>query len=154
MAQNPDGGAAAGSQVSLARAQSKGQALALLYLRLIVAAIFFFAAYAKWSFWASPPAGFSGGMLYVIGFLSIAEPLGALALVGGFLTRWAASGLAIIMLGAVFVLRFNFHTAFFTAPQGAGLDYNLLILGGCLALLAFGAGQWSLDALRRKGIMN
>jgi uncharacterized membrane protein YphA (DoxX/SURF4 family) len=30
------------------------------------------------------------------------------------------------------------------------LDYNLLILAGCIVLLAFGAGGWSLDAARKR----
>ena len=42
------------------------------------------------------------------------------------------------------------HAGLFTGPQGTGLDYNLLILAGCIALLAFGAGGWSLDAIRKK----
>jgi uncharacterized membrane protein YphA (DoxX/SURF4 family) len=30
------------------------------------------------------------------------------------------------------------------------VDYNLLILASCIALIAFGAGGWSVDAIRRK----
>jgi uncharacterized membrane protein YphA (DoxX/SURF4 family) len=32
------------------------------------------------------------------------------------------------------------------------LDYNLLILAGCIALIAFGAGGWSVDAIRKKAL--
>lgn len=126
------------------------QETALLVLRVIVAAIFFYAGYAKVSFWFAPPEGMSAGMVNLIRFLSIVEPLGAVALVVGFLTRWAAAGLAVIMVGAIFFLRFTMHTGLFTTPQGAGLDYNLLILGGCIALTAFGAGGWSVDAIWKK----
>lgn len=129
---------------------TKIQDAALLLLRLIVAAIFFYAAYAKWSFWTVTPEGMSAAMAGLIKFLSIVEPLGALALVAGFLTRFAAAGLAIIMLGAIFVLRFVMQAGFFTTPQGVGLDYNLLILGGCIVILAFGAGRWSADAIRKR----
>jgi uncharacterized membrane protein YphA (DoxX/SURF4 family) len=66
------------------------------------------------------------------------------------LTRWAAAGLGIIMVGAVYFVRVTMKAGFFTSPQGTGLDYNLLILAGCIALVAFGAGRWSVDA-RLKG---
>ena len=126
------------------------QNTALLVLRLVCAAVFLFAGWAKWSFWFAAPEGMSAGMVNLIKFLSIVEPLGALALILGFLTRWAASGLAIIMIGAIYVLRFTMQVGFFTTPQGIGFDYNLLILGGCIALMAFGAGSWSVDAMRKK----
>jgi len=129
---------------------TKFQETALLVLRLIIAAIFLYAGYVKWPFWSPAPAGMSAGMVNLVKFLSVVEPLGGVALVVGFLTRWAAAGLAIIMVGAIFFLRLAMQTGFFTTPQGAGLDYNLLILGGCIALVAFGAGGWSVDAIRKK----
>lgn len=126
------------------------QEAALVVLRVIVAAVFLYAGYAKWPFWSAAPGDMSAGMVNLVKFLSIVEPLGAAALVMGFLTRWAAAGLAIIMVGAIFFLRFTMQTGLFTTPQGTGLDYNLLILGGCIALMAFGAGGWSVDAIRKK----
>lgn len=132
------------------QAYTRFQETALLVLRLITAAIFFYAGYAKVGFWSAPPEGMSAGMVNLVKFLSIVEPLGGVALVVGLLTRWAAAGLAIIMVGAIFFLRFTMQTGIFTTPQGAGLDYNLLILGGCIALMAFGAGSWSVDAIWKK----
>jgi putative oxidoreductase len=85
-------------------------------------------------------------------FLSVVEPLGSLALVLGVLTRWAAAGLSIIMVGAILFARLTLHASLFTTPQGTGLDYNLLILASCIALIAFGAGGWSLDAIRKKAL--
>ncbi|KKQ52062.1 MAG: DoxX [Parcubacteria group bacterium GW2011_GWD2_38_11] len=120
----------------------------LLILRLVVAAIFLFAAYAKLSFWSVAPAGIPEAMVNLTKFLSVVEPLGAAALIVGFLTRWAASGLAIIMIGAIVILRLTMQTNFFTAQTGTGLDYNFLILGSCIALIAFGAGRWSIDRWR------
>lgn len=129
---------------------TKFQETALLVLRLVVAAVFLYAAYAKWSFWSVVPEGVPAGMANILKFLSIVEPLGAVALVVGFLTRWAAAGLAIIMVGAISILHFTMNVGFFTTPQGPGLDYNLLILCGCIALVAFGAGSWSVDAIWKK----
>lgn len=124
----------------------KFQDVSLIVLRLIIAAIFLFAAYAKWGYLSIGTPGVSASMIKLTWFLMIVEPLGAIALIIGFLTRWAAAGLGIIMIGAVFVLRFTFNTTFFTQTQGVGLDYNLLIFGGCFVLLTFGAGRFSLDA--------
>ena len=124
------------------------QEAALIVLRLVVAAVFLYAGTAKWPMWSAPMEGMSSLMHNLIRFLSIVEPLGAVALLLGFLTRWAAAGLAIIMLGAIPFSRVTMKTSLFTDPQGAGLDYNLLLLAGCIALLAFGAGRWSVDAMR------
>lgn len=129
---------------------TKLQDTALLVLRLVVAAIFMYAGSAKWPFWSTPPEGMSVLLLNVMKFLSIVEPLGSVALVLGFLTRWAAAGLAIIMVGAIYFAKFTLKAGLFTAPQGTGLDYNFLILAGCIALLAFGAGAWSVDAMRKR----
>ena len=129
---------------------TKFQDTALLVLRLILAAIFLNAGYAKLFAWGPTPEGMSAGMMNLMKLLSIVEPLGGLALVVGFLTSWAAAGLGIIMVGAVYFVRFVMHAGVFTAPQGSGLDYVLLILSGCVVLMAFGGGRWSVDALWKK----
>ena len=54
------------------------------------------------------------------------------------------------MVGALFFARLTLHASLFTTPQGAGLDYNLLIFAGCVVLIAFGAGHGSVDAIRKK----
>jgi putative oxidoreductase len=138
-----------GTGVGSSQRYTKSQDAALLVLRLVVAAVFLYAGSAKWPFWSASPEGMSSLLLNVMKFLSIVEPLGSVALVLGFLTRWAAAGLAIIMVGAIFFARLTMHAGLFTTPQGTGLDYNLLILAGCVALTAFGAGGWSVDAIRK-----
>ena len=67
----------------------------LLAVRLITAAIFLNAGYLKLPFWSGTPEGMTGAMAGLVKFLSIVEPLGGLAVLIGFLTRWAAAGLAI-----------------------------------------------------------
>lgn len=128
---------------------TKFQETALLVLRLIIAAIFLHAGYVKLSFWSAAPEGMSAGMVNLLKFLSIIEPLGGVALVVGFLTRWAAAGLAIIMVGAIFILQFTMQVGFST-PQGPGWNFPLAVLGGCIVLMAFGAGSWSVDAIWKK----
>lgn len=128
---------------------SKLQEAALLALRLVIAAIFIYAGYAKFGLWSGAPAGMSAGMLLLMKFLSIVEPLGGVALAAGFLTRWASAGLAIIMAGAIAFMQFTMNVGF-SAPQGPGWDFPLMILVGCLALMAFGAGRWAVDAKLKK----
>jgi len=128
----------------------KFQNTSLLILRLLIAAIFLFSTYAKWQYLAVGAPGSTPGMVNLTWFLMIVEPLGAVGLIFGLLTRWAAAGLAIIMAGAVVLLKVMFKTNVFTATQAPGLDYNLLILAGCIILIAFGAGKFSLGSSRRK----
>ena len=126
----------------------KFQDATLLILRIIIAIIFFHAGIAKLFLWSiEPMEGLPVWLHYMMLFLSIAEPIGAAALVAGFLTRTAAACLAIIMVGSIPVSHFLMGVPFFTAPQLPGWDANLMILGGCLALAAFGAGRWSVDGL-------
>lgn len=128
---------------------TKIQDIALVILRLIIAAIFINAGWAKLGFWSVAPQGTPAMMVNVIKFLSLVEPLGGVALIAGFLTRWAAKALGIIMIGAILVIQFVMHVGFMT-PQGAGWSFPLAILGGCIALVAFGGGAWSVDAMRKK----
>ena len=74
---------------------------------------------------------------------------GGLALMFGFQTRWAALALAAFTLLASLI----FHN-FWAAPEAQQMVQNLMfmknisIVGGLLALAAFGPGAWSLDARR------
>lgn len=130
------------------RSSKTFQDVSLLLLRLIVGAIFLYAGAAKWTFWTTPVEGVTGGMLILTKFLSIVEPIGGVAVIAGFLTRWAATGLAVIMVGAAFFVRFLMGAGIFTSAQGTGVDYVLLILAGCIVLMAFGAGKWAVDGGR------
>jgi len=125
------------------------QNASLLILRIITAAIFYVAGYYKFPFWSGAPEGMSAFMLFVTKLLSIAEPLGATAVLFGFLTRLAAIGLTIIMIGAIYVSQFILGIGFVT-PTSAGWNFPLAVLAGCLILAAFGAGKWSVDYSRAR----
>lgn len=80
------------------------------------------------------------------------EVLGSLALIAGFGTRMAAGSLAgFTLLASVF-----FH-AYWAVPEDQVFVTQLLffkniaITGGLLALMAHGAGGWSVDAWRSSG---
>ena len=61
------------------------QNAALLVLRIIVAIIFLHAGIAKWFLWSiEPMEGLPVWLHYLMLFLSIAEPIGAVALLAGF----------------------------------------------------------------------
>ncbi|MDP2690954.1 MAG: DoxX family protein [bacterium] len=124
--------------------------LALLFLRLVVGAVFLWAGYAKLFIWSAPMEGMTDNMILLIKFLSIVEPLGAVAIIFGFLTRWASAGLAVIMAGSLYFVYFVYHVPIFTGQTSTGMDYNLLLLAGCTTLLAFGAGNWAVDKVLKK----
>ncbi|EKE25215.1 MAG: hypothetical protein ACD_5C00250G0003 [uncultured bacterium] len=128
----------------------KFQSSILLLLRIIAASIFLYAGIAKWQFMNETMAGTPQFMVYLIKFLAIVEPLGAFAMLAGFLTRWAASGLSVIMLGSIGIVKFTMGTVFFTGPQATGWDYNAMLFAICLSLLAFGPGKWSMDEFLSK----
>jgi len=90
------------------------------------------------------------GMPWLIAFLVIiGESFGSLALLTGFLTRFSAASLAVIMLGAVTMvhLPYGFFMNWFGQQQGEGFEYHLLVIGIAAALLITGAGKWSVDRL-------
>jgi putative oxidoreductase len=101
--------------------------------------------------------GFKGTMAFFnksgipagLAFLAImAEFLGPLGLVVGFLTRVAALGIAVVMLVAITVhMRHGFFMNWFGDQKGEGFEYHLLALGLAVALIISGAGAWSLDAV-------
>lgn len=74
------------------------------------------------------------------------EFFGGLLVLFGFLTRFGALNIAIIMLVAIF----NVHSGAFFAPKG--MEYPLAILGMTIALMVSGGGRFSVDgALTEKG---
>jgi putative oxidoreductase len=70
-----------------------------------------------------------------------------LFLIAGFISRISAAGIAIIMLGAVFLehLPNGFFMNWFGAQKGEGFEYHLLALGLALIVILRGGGKWSLD---------
>lgn len=92
---------------------------------------------------------FSGmGMPVAITVLVIlGEFLGSLGLLVGLLSRIAAAGIGVIMLGAVFMVHAQngFFMNWFGNQQGEGFEYHLLALGLVLVVLIKGSGAFSVD---------
>ncbi len=103
--------------------------------------------------------GFSGtmgaftekmGIPWIIAFLVIiAESLGAIGLILGFLARPTAFGIACIMVGAITLVHWpnGFFMNWFGKQAGEGFEYHLLVLAISVAILINGAGKWSLDKM-------
>ena len=108
--------------------------------------------------------GFSGtmgaftekmGIPWIIAFLVIiGESIGALALLMGFMTRFTAASLAVIMVGAITMAHWQhgFFMNWFGQQSGEGFEYHLLVIGMCVALVLVGAGKWSVDQGIAKGM--
>lgn len=87
----------------------------------------------------------------------VAEFLGSLGLIFGFLTRISALGIGMVMTGAMFMVHWQngFFMNWMGQQQGEGFEYHLLAIGLALALLIKGGGRWSVDgALARRSGAN
>ena len=73
-------------------------------------------------------------------FIGAAELSGAIALVLGFLTQWAALGLILIMLGAIYKKVAEWHTGFW-GEKSMGWHYDLLFVVMNLVILTTGGGR-------------
>lgn len=131
--------------------------LSILLLRLALGIVFFAHGAQKMLGWFGG-GGFSStmdamtgmGIPAVIVFLIIiGEFFGALGLLVGFLSRVAAGGIGIIMLGAIFMVHAQngFFMNWYGSQQGEGFEYHLLAVGICMALLIKGSGALSIDRM-------
>jgi putative oxidoreductase len=81
--------------------------------------------------------------------VSLVELLGGLALIVGLLTRLAAVGLAINMLGAILLVHLS---AGFFLPNG--YEFAFTLMANCIAIALMGAGEYSVDAgISRKPVV-
>lgn len=102
--------------------------------------------------------GFSSTMEYMTGsgipvvfaFLAIiAESIGSLFLVGGFLSRLSAFGICVIMVVAVSTVHIQngFFMNWSGNAAGEGFEYHILAFVMSLSLMIKGGGAFSLDNL-------
>jgi putative oxidoreductase len=75
----------------------------------------------------------------------IGESFGSLARAAGFITRFTAASLAVIMLEAITVVHLppGFFMNWFGRQQGEGYHYPVSIMASAAAFLFMGAGPWS-----------
>lgn len=125
--------------------------------RILLSVIFIVAGFSKLSdpsatigYMNSAGVPAAGVLVYIAG---LAELLGGLAILFGFLTRLAALGLMI----SVAITTYYFHAFWNMTGDAAKMQMvqftkNLAILGGLAAVMAFGAGPFSLDKKMRRPI--
>ncbi|MCA9810270.1 MAG: DoxX family protein [Candidatus Dadabacteria bacterium] len=90
----------------------------------------------------------SGLPAFLAVLIIIGEALGSLGLILGFLSRVAALGITIIMLGAILTvhIKFGFFMNWTGTQAGEGFEFHILAIGLALVVLIKGGGLWSVDA--------
>ncbi len=83
--------------------------------------------------------GFHPAMFWAV-VLSLVEFLGGIAILVGFMTRWAVLLITIEMVIAIY--RVVLRTGFFV-PRG--VEFNVALIAACLTLLLAGARKPSID---------
>jgi putative oxidoreductase len=112
----------------------------LLLLRLMIAAVFFTSGWSH----VKDPVGRSQSIGMSKDFtvaLGSAEMAGALGVVFGVLTQFAAIGLILVMLGAIQKKMFVWHTGFW-GKNSSGWHYDLMLVIMNLVVVATGGGRW------------
>jgi putative oxidoreductase len=122
--------------------------VALLVARIIVGVIFM-AHGAQKLFGAFGGPGLSAvvGMMGPLGYLvSIGEFFGGLGLVVGFLSRFSAASIIVIMLGAIAMvhLKVGFFMNWMGNQGGEGFEYHLLAIAILLVILIAGPGRYAI----------
>lgn len=129
---------------------------ALLILRVLLGVVFFPHGMQKLFGWFGG-YGFSGTYGFFTGTMGIpaifavlailAEGLGCLGLITGFLTRLSALGIGTNMVAAVLMIhhKFGFFMNWDGKQAGEGIEYHLLVIAIALALIIKGGGKWSVD---------
>ena len=116
--------------------------------RVLIAAIFLVAGLGKISGYAATQGymasmGVPGALLPLVIALEVG---GAVAIILGWHTRLVA----FLLAGFSVVSALIFHSALGDTTQFILFMKNLAMAGGFLFLVAHGAGDWSLDARRRR----
>lgn len=83
----------------------------------------------------------------VVFLVIVGEFFGALGLFVGLFTRVAAAGIAAILLGAIYLVhfQFGFFANWFGQQAGEGFEFHILGLGLAAVLLLGGGGAASID---------
>jgi putative oxidoreductase len=113
---------------------------ALLFLRLMAGLVFVDSGYndIKSPGARSTSLGLPKGLLL---FLGVAELLGGIAVIIGFLPQLAAVGLILIMLGALQKKMFVWKTGFW-GKDGFGWNYELILVSMLLVILCTNGGPF------------
>ncbi len=87
-----------------------------------------------------------------LGYLvSIGEFFGGLGLIFGFLSRFSAASIILIMLGAIITVhaQFGFFMNWAGNQAGEGFEYHLLAIGALLPIVIAGPGRFAVGRFLR-----
>lgn len=130
----------------------------LTIARFVIGIIFFAHGAQKMLGWYGG-AGFSGTLKALTSQLKLPVPLavlvisteffGGLGLIVGLLSRIAAVGILLAMLGAIAMVHFRYglFMDWFGNQKGHGIEYHLLVIALALVVTVKGAGAFSIDRL-------
>lgn len=121
----------------------------LLFVRIVLAAVFILHGYQKWSIFSGVPEGMPGWLAVTFQILAVLEPIAGIALLVGIVAEWAALVTAIIMIGAIAFKIYMLQVPF-AAGNTTGWEFDLTNLALSLVILGFGAGSLSLGAMMSK----
>lgn len=106
--------------------------------------------------------GFSGTVDFFVGMgipavvavlIILGESFGSLLLIFGFVSRFAAASIGLIMAGAALMVHApnGFFMNWMGNQAGEGFEYHLLAIGLALVVLIRGGGAFSIDGAIAKG---
>jgi putative oxidoreductase len=119
--------------------------IALLLARVLIGVVFM-AHGAQKLFGAFGGAGLSTTVKHMgpVGYLvTIGEFFGGLGLIVGFLSRFSAGALIVVMLGAIYIAhrKAGFFMNWMGDKKGEGYEFHLIAIGLLLVILIGGPGQ-------------
>jgi putative oxidoreductase len=116
--------------------------LSLLLLRLMTALVFGASGYFHLKSPRQRAESIGMSVPFTV-FLGAAELAGALGLALGVLAQWAAIGLILVMLGAIYKKTFVWKTGFW-GLNASGWHYDLMLALMNLVILTTGGGRYAL----------
>ncbi len=120
---------------------------ALLCLRLALGLVFMVhGAQLVFGAFGGPGIVNFAKMMGPLGYLvAIGEFFGGLGIVVGFLSRFSAAALIVIMLGAIIKVHLpnGFFMNWYGKQAGEGYEYHLLVIGMAMALVLAGPGRFA-----------
>lgn len=125
--------------------------LSLLAARVIVGVVFVaHGAQILFGAFGGPGLAAFVQMMGPIGYLvAVGQFFGGLGLVVGFLSRFSAASIILIMLGAIAMvhLKVGFFMNWTGKQAGEGFEYHLLAIGILLPILIAGPGRYAVGRL-------
>jgi putative oxidoreductase len=121
---------------------------ALFIARVIVGSIFVaHGAQKLFGAFGGPGLAAVVQMMGPLGYLvTVGEFFGGLGLIFGFLSRFSAASIIVVMLGAIVMVhsQFGFFMNWAGKQAGEGFEYHLLAIGLLLVILIAGPGRFTI----------